>query len=297
MPANAPATLLHRGQLATLPGKFDHATATHLLCRFDYQAARRLCEGENFEPIPMITPQGTQEAAGFIAAIDYHQTDVGPYREWILGIWVASKGDKVPELRWVNATSLAFYVAMAGEKGFAFFSPKMILTQPLPTEIGVEHYGIPKEVGHVKYERSRDRTEFEVRNATDQWIVRASVPNSRGRFARWGLFPSMVRAFGLGAVLRLARRKELPITLAGSARLKAKNALSVAKLDPQAEFFRWDDRDCRLDISPEAGWGKIVRELLVSPALVCHIPNVAFVLSGPFDQVQSEAKAVVEVAR
>jgi hypothetical protein len=26
-----------------------------------------------------------QHALGFVAAIDYQQTDVGPYREWILG--------------------------------------------------------------------------------------------------------------------------------------------------------------------------------------------------------------------
>jgi hypothetical protein len=289
--------LLHRGQLARLPGKFDHATATYLLSLLDYQAARRLCEGENFEPIPMNTPQGTRRAAGFIAAVDYHQTDVGPYREWILGVWVASKGERVPELRWVNATSVAFYAALAGEKGFTFFSPKMILTQSLPTEVGVEHYGIPKEMGQVTYERSRDRTQFEVRNATGQWILRASVPNSRGHFARWGLLPSMVRAFGLGAVLRLAWRKELPITLAGSAKLKAKSALSVVKVDPQAEFLRWDDRDCQLAINPEAEWGKVVQELLTSPSLVCHIPHVAFVLSGPFAQVLSEAKAVVDEAR
>lgn len=296
MPAHTPTTLLHRGQLATLPGKFDHATATYLLSLLDYQAARRLCEGENVEPIPMNTPHGTRQATGFIAAIDYHQTDVGPYREWILGIWVASKSDKIPELRWVNATSLAFYVAMAEEKGFTFFSPKMILTQSLPTEVGVEHYGIPKEMGQVRYARSRDRTEFEVRNATDEWIVRASVPNSRGRFARLGLVTSMVRAFGFGALLRLAWRKELPVTLAGSARLNAKSALSVGKLDPHAEFLRWENRDCQLEVNSESAWGKVVQELRVAPALVCHIPNLAFVLSGPFDQVPSEAKLGVEVA-
>src|SRR5262249_6299235 len=142
MPARAPAALVHRGQLATLPARFDHATATHLLSLFDYPAARRLCEGENFGPIPMNTPQGKRRAAGFIAAVDYHQTDVGLYREWILGIWVAPRGETVPELKWVNATSPAFYAALAGDTGFAFFAPKMILTQSLPTEIGLEHYGI-----------------------------------------------------------------------------------------------------------------------------------------------------------
>jgi hypothetical protein len=293
MPPGAPATLLHRGQIATLPGKFDHAAATYLLALFDYQAARRLCDGEHFEPIPMTTPPGTRRGAGFLAAVDYHQTDVGPYREWILGLWVTPRGEKVPELRWVNATSLAFYAALAGAKGFTFFAPKMILTQPLPTEVGVEHYGIPKELGQVTYERCRDATRFEVASATGQWILRASVPNSRGFFARLALFPSLVRAFGVGAVLRLAWRKELPITLAGSAHLTAKRALSVVKVDPHAEFLRWEESDCRLAINPAATWGKIVQELEPAPALVCHIPNVAFVLSGPFDQVAGAANAVV----
>ena len=52
---------------------------------------------------------------------------------------------------------------------------------------------------------------------------------------------------------------------------------------------------------PDAGHvsleGKIVQDLRPKPALVCHIPNVAFVLSGPFDQVLSEAKAAVKEGR
>ena len=128
-----------------LPGKFDHATATYLLSLLDYQEACRLCDGENFEPIPMNVPRSVRQAVGLVSAVDYHQTDVGPYREWILGLWVVAKGERVPVLNWVNPASLAFYAVLAGDKGFTSFSPKMILTEPLPTEVGVEHYGIPKQ--------------------------------------------------------------------------------------------------------------------------------------------------------
>ena len=117
-----------------------------------------------------------------------------------------------------------------------FFSPKMVLTEALPTEVGVEHYGIPKEQGQVTYERSRERTTFEVRESTNQWIMRASVPNTRGLLARWRFRFSLARAFGLGAILRLASKKELSITLAGSAKLCAKNALSVRTLIPRRSF-------------------------------------------------------------
>jgi hypothetical protein len=288
MPPEAPTTLRHRGQLATLPARFDHATATYLLSLLDYEAASGLCAGENFDPLPMLHPRTGRQAVGFVAAVDYHQTDVGAYREWILGIWVWPRGGTPPGLRWVNPASLAFYGVLAGDRGFTFFSPKMILTEALPTEVGVEHYGIPKELGRVSYERSRDRTRFEVGDAAGRWVLKAAVPTSRGPFARWGTVLLLARAFGPGAVVRLALKKELPITLAGSAKLCARSALSVARMDPRAEFLAWDDRDCRLEVNPEAEWGKRLAELRVSPALVGHVPNVAFVLSGPFDQAVLE---------
>jgi len=147
--------LLHRGQTAQMPGKFDHGTATYLLSRLDYPAAQRLCSGEQFDPIPLRMPGAPPCAAGFVATIDYHQTDVGRYREWILGIWVAPRGERSPQPEWVNATSLAFYALQTGGQAFTFFAPKMILTEALPTEVGVEHYGIPKEVGHVQLRTRR----------------------------------------------------------------------------------------------------------------------------------------------
>jgi hypothetical protein len=289
MPPGAPATLLHRGQIATLPGKFDHATATYLLSLVDYQAAQRLCEGEHFEPIPMNVPQSARRAVGLVSAVDYHQTDVGPYREWILGLWVVPRGERAPILNWANPASLAFYAVLAGDKGFTSFSPKMILTESLPTEVGVEHYGIPKELGQVSYERTRERTLFEAQEAAGQWVMRAEVPTTRGFVARCRFFFSLVRAFGVLPCFRVACRKEMAMTVAGSARLCAKNALIVSKVDPHAEFLVWDDSDCRLTINPQSQWGNVLRGLHFSPSLICHVPNLAFVFSGPFDQVPAEA--------
>jgi hypothetical protein len=287
MPANAPATLLHRGQRATLPARFDHATATYLLSLFDHQQACRLCDGENFAPITMNISPCTRRAVGFVAAVDYQQTDVGPYREWMLGIWVAPRGAPVPDLYWVNPLSLAFYGALCDAKGFMFYSPKMILTEALPTDVGVEHYGIPKELGQVTCEHAAGRIQFEVQGSTGPWIMRASVPRARGLLARWRVFWSTLRAFGIGPVARLAWKTELPITLAGSAKLCARNALSVVRVDPATRFLLWDDRDCQVEVNADAEWGQVLKRLGFAPALVCHIPNVAFVLSGPYDQVSN----------
>jgi len=85
-------------------------------------------------------------------------------------------------------------------------------------------------------------------------------------------------------LLRFAWHDELPIILAGSAKLQAKRALAVAKVDRHAEFMLWNDRDCQLALNPKAEWGRIIQEIGFAPALIWHIPNVAFVLSGPFDQ-------------
>ena len=95
-----------------------------------------------------------RRAAGFVAAVDCMRTDVGPYREWILGIWVAPRGTKIPELKWINTASAPPYPRGPDDKAFMFFSPKMGLTEALPTEVGVEHYGIPKEQGTVTLQHS-----------------------------------------------------------------------------------------------------------------------------------------------
>jgi hypothetical protein len=292
MPINAPATLLHRGQLIKLPGKFDHATATYLFSLLDYQTASWLCDGENFQPLSMSAPQSVQRAVGLVSVIDYHQTDVGPYREWILGLWVVPKGEPVPVLNWVNPASLFFHAVLSGDKRFTCFSPKMILTEPLPIEVGVEHYGIPKELGQVSYECAGGRMLSEVQDSAGQWIMRLEAPTTRGFVARCRFLLSLVRAFGVESCFRLAQIKEMSMIVTGSAKLRPKNALLVSKVDPQSDFLVWDDRDCQLTTNPKTQWGKVLQSLSFSPSLICHVPNLAFVFSGPFDPVLGEVTPV-----
>lgn len=291
MPERAAREVDHRGQIAVMPAHFDHACATYLLSLLDYSAASRLCSMEHFEPLVMSHPREGRMAVGFVSALDYHQADVGPYREWILGIWVTPRGLPAPELNWVNPTSLFFCGVRAENEGFGFYAPKMILTETLPTDIGIEHYGIPKEIGEVRYERDAARTEIRVGTANGEPIMSASVPNARGVFKRCGAMWSVIRAFGLGATMRFGRKSELPVRLVGSARHCAKEGLAVARVDPQTKFFFWDDRDCQLTINRESEWGGVLADLRFAPALVCHIPNLAFVLSGPMDQFAAANEA------
>lgn len=279
--------LVHNGQRLRVPARFEHATATHLYSLLDHAAACRLCDGENYEPLPIVLRDGAIRAAGFTAAVDYLRTDVGPYREWILGIWVGLRGAKAPPLAYVNAASLAFGSMLAGDQGFTFYSPKMLLTEDLPTELGVVHYGIPKERGDVLYQRSEKETHVAATDADGRLLMRASVPTRRGFMTRLSMGFSFLRAFGIRALLRMARQMEILTILAGSAKLRARNARAVAKVDSHTELFAWDPRDCRLEIGSDSEWGRVLQELRFAPSLVCHIPNLTFSFSGPIEQVHT----------
>jgi hypothetical protein len=65
---------------------------------------------------------------------------------------------------------------------------------------------------------------------------------------------------------------------------EARRALAVARVDRRAEFLPWRGGDCELAVNPDSEWGGVLGRLSFSPALVCHIPDLAFVLSGPLDQ-------------
>lgn len=285
MPSEAPTVLEHRGTFAALPARFDCAAATYLMSLFDFGAASRLCEGEFFEPLGIRDASGLKKAVGFVCFADYDQTGIGPYREWTLAVWVTPKGRTAPDLTYVNAASLAFYGFLADAEGFMFYAPKLVLTEALPVEIGIEHYGLPKELGEVEYFRDKRRTELAVATADGAPIMKVSVPTTRGILARIGAGLLPLSAFGLRVCIRGARRKELPTMIAGSAKLQAKRGLIVSVADPHAEFFEWSARDCVLSINGDSPSGKVLNDLMFAPALVCHLPNLAFVLSGPMDQV------------
>lgn len=285
MPPEAPTLLSHKGMAQEMPGKFDHASATYLLSLMNYSAACAICEGEHFEPLPMILSKGERKAVGYVATVDYHQTDVGPYREWILGLWVVPRDTSSPRLTFTNPASLAFYGPLAGDHGFACYSPKMILTEPLPTEVGLDHYGIPKEMGKVTYERSPGQTSLAAETADGQWLMRATMPTARGFWGRCQIRFYLLRAFGLAPTFRFARRAEVPLRLYGSAKLNAKYAFAVSKVDPKTELLPWQDQDCSLEINPDSHWGTILLDLGFAPQLICHVPNLAFVFSGPIEQM------------
>ena len=74
-------------------------------------------------------------------------------------------------------------------------------------------------------------------------------------------------------------------TIINHAEILAKNAHMKIKNDPNMEMFPWNNQDCRLEINPESEWGKILLDLKLDPKLICHVPDLKFELSEPFDQV------------
>lgn len=275
----------HKGKPIQLPFEVQKATSVHLYSLFDYDAACSLCENEKFKPIIIKTPEGEKKAGGFVGVIDNQKTTLVPYVEWSLGIFVISKDKETPEIDFVNETSLFFQSFMNDERiGNTVFCPKLILTEKLPTEIGFDHYGIPKELGAIDYSFDSKRVESKVMPENDSWIMKAKLPTKRGIMNKFSLLAAMFKAYGFGTVFRSLKTNVFHATLAGSAEILAKKAHMEVKRDPKTEMFHWDDQDCNCEINPESKWGNILLGLMFKPVLVCCVPNLTFIFSEPVDQ-------------
>jgi len=278
-------TIDHKGVPFQLPFIVEDATSVNLYSLIDYNYAGRLCEQENFKPITINTPEGEKKAAGVVAALDYKKTSARPYHEWSLGIFVAPRDRNVPVVNYVNETSLFFQSMLDGDLiGNTVFCPKLILDEALPTEIGYEYYGLPKELGRVEYAYSQEVSNFSVTTKDGPWIMQATFPTKRGVSEKLRFLASLFKAFGFLPVLRSMGKKEFLVTLAGSTKILAKNAYMEIKNDPKTEMFPWVSRDCNIEINPDSEWGKVLLKLNLQPRMVCHVPNLRFKFSEPIDQ-------------
>lgn len=278
-------TINHEGKDFDLPFLVHEATSVNLYSLLDYEAACRLCEKENYQPIIINTPEGRKMAAGVVAALDYKKTSACPYHEWSLGIFVSSRDRKTPEVNFINETSLFFQSMLDDEHiGNIVFCPKLVLDEELATEIGFEYYGLPKELGEVKYNYTQEVSDFSVIGKEGSWIMKASFPTKRGLLAKFWLLGALFKAYGFRLVLRSMGKKEFLVILAGSAKILTKNAYMKIKNDPKTEMYPWNNSYGKMEINPESEWGKVLLELKLQPILVCHVPNLQFKFSAPVDQ-------------
>lgn len=279
-------TINHQGKPFHLPFIVYQATSVNLYSLLDYDAACRLCEQENYQPTIINTTECGKKAAGFVAALDYKKTSVGPYREWSLGIFVSPRGQETPGIDFVNETSLFFQSILDDNLiGNTVFCPKLVLDEVLPTEIGFEYYGLPKEQGEINYNYDQRVSSFSVSTKQGPWIMKASFPTKRGVSAKFGLLWTLFKAYGFRLVLQSMSRKEFLVTLAGSTKILAKKAHMKIRNDPQTEMFPWHSKDCQMEINEASEWGKILLDLKLQPKLVCHVPNLMFEFSEPLDQI------------
>ena len=268
-----------------MPFMVHVATSANLYSLFDYDFACRLCEKENYQPIIINTPEGEKKAAGVVAALDYKKTSACSYHEWSLGIFVCPSDREAPEVDFINETSLFFQSMLDDDLiGNIVFCPKLVLDEALPTEIGFEYYGFPKELGVVEYNYTQQVSNFSVAAKGGPWIMKASFPTRRSVLGKFALLGALFKAYGFRPVLQSMGKKKFLVTLAGSAKILAKNAYMKIKNDPKTEMYPWSNRDCKMEINPESEWGKVMLELKLQPRLVCHVPNLKFKFSEPVYQ-------------
>ena len=276
----------HKGKSFQLPFVVKKATSVYLYSLLDYEATCRLFEKENYKPIMLVTPEGQKKAAGFINVVDYQKTSAVPYREWAFCIFVIAKDKDAPKVYYINETSLLFQSILDDERiGYSVFSPKMILSESLPTEIGFEYYGLPKEVGEVNFNYDHPKTEFSVSTQSGPWVMKASLPKKSSGFSKLGVLVDMVKAYKIGLVFQSMKKKEFSAILVGSANIHAKMATIKSKRDPGTEMFTWNKQESQIEINSGSQWGKVLLDLMFEPQLVCFAPNLEFELSAPVDQI------------
>lgn len=278
-------TIDHKGEPFYLPFVVSQATSANIYSLFDYDSACSLCEKENYKPILIKTPDGKEKAGGSFSAFDYKKTTAIPYREWSLVIFVVPVDQETPEVDYINETSLFFQSILDDDRiGNIVLSPKLFLNEVFPTELGVDYYGFPKELGEINYSYNSPVSSISVSSQHGPWIMKASFPTTRGTLEKFKLLWAMFKAYNFKLILQSLGKKEFMVTLAGSAEILPKNAYIKIKNDPKTEMFPWDNKDCQLEINPESEWGKKLLELKLQPKLICHVPNLQFELSEPFDQ-------------
>lgn len=281
-----PMPIMHKGESFELPFILHHGTSVNVYSLLDYETACRLCEKENYKPTVIKTQDGEKKAAGFVAANDNLKTSVIPYLEWSLGIFVNPRSQDSSEIDYINETSLFFQSILDNDLvGDRIYCPKLILNQILPTEIGFEYYGIPKELGEINYTYDGAISEFSVSPEQGPWIMKAVFPTKRGLLSKFGLLGAMFKAFNFRLVLKSLSKKEFTATLVGSKEIIAKMAVMKIKKDPKTEMFLWDNTDCHMEFNPESEWGKVLIDLKFQPELVCHVPNLNYEFSEPIDQM------------
>jgi len=278
-------TIDHHGVPFHMPFVVKKATSVYLYSLFNYEVAYSLCENESFKPIVLQAQTGEQKAGGFLSVINNEETSLVSYLEWSLGIFVIPNSKEVPEVELVNETSLLFQSILDNKLiGDVCYCPKLYLTESLPTEIGFEYYGMPKELGEVIYNHSHDNSGFSVSTKDGSQIMKAAFPTKRGIWAKFNLLGAMFKAHGFSPVLKSLSKKEFSATSVGSSGILAKKAYMKIKKDQKTQMFPWEEKDCKLEINPENKWGHVLKNLQVEPQLVCHIPKMEYEFSEPLDQ-------------
>lgn len=275
----------HNGVKVDLPFIVHQARSVSLYSLLDYEVACKLCENESFVPVIVIAPNGEKKAAGVVSAIEYNKTSLVPYREWSFGVFVVSNKAVIPEIPFINETSLFFQSILNDPQiGNFVFCPKLILNEVLPTEVGVDHYGYPKELGDIEYNCNKKEINFIASPKEDPWIMKATVPTKRGVLSKFSFLFAMIKAYGISKSIQALTKKEFTVTLLGSAKILAKKAYMKVKNDPSTEIFLWDNEDCKLEINPDSKWGRIIIDSKFRPQLICHVPRLKFEFSEPINQ-------------
>jgi len=232
----------------------------------------RLLEPEGVQPVPLIQPDGSAVGVAQIWLNDYRATSIGPYREIMVSFSVGPAG--VSHL----ARNFISPLGPFADPRCAVLVRWLYLDQPRAIEVGRRVWGFPKQAGSLSFATSPDgaRLSHETLDERGQRVLRAEFTRERGPGATSRALAAMLPGLGLATTLRLLGERTHSALAITPRELKQTHAR--VRFQGWVDTFPWRGE---LSLGDEAPCARALRELVFTPQVVQHMPEVRFVMLGP----------------
>jgi len=230
---------------------------------------RRWLDPEGLVPVRLRAEGKRPVGAAWLWVNDYRDTNIGPYKELVVGFAAARDTFELP-LR----NTVSVFQPMAHALGLVF-ARWLFLDEEPPITLGRDVWGFPKEIGAFEMQRADDRFRCRVSDGQGREVIDVDVRNRHGAlpFAVGAL--RVGRAFGFEKAATIALSPSMATTVVTPKDVKVSRC--PARMSGRPLVYRWRDDD-KLRLGTRTACGAALSDLGFSPMSVQHYDPLRFVL-------------------
>jgi hypothetical protein len=259
------SSFVMKGKTYQLPFRVYDCQFTLLIGLGDIDYIRQQMSGSDVSPVVVIK-DGKEYGVVRMYFINYHDSDLAPYHEMVVGYDSVKDGATIP---WVNP-----YSDMLGQfyPNYALFLHRLILDQQEPIDLGRIHFGMDKRMGSVFVTLNPAR-------GTDVTDVTAQTLNVNFAIDK---SPAALQAYVQGLEQALGVRQLPPAPSEYHFGEVTRDVNHPAQFKRQADAFSWapsvNPFTGTLTFNAATSLGRIIKTLNFQPLLVADDPHTQFTM-------------------